>query len=161
MPGRVKYFVALLCGSRYNWIIVPGIRCQNGSKKAKYEKISCLEEPDVFSGGWGSSWRWEGIMDASTINVHKNSSKLIFSKINFYDFFLKNYGPGSETGFSKAWIRLHKKTMAFGEKIDLYKKSKNLPQKQFSRHSLVRRPYWQKIVKPWFFLEKTKFTNCS
>jgi hypothetical protein len=38
-------------------------------------------------------------------------------------------------------------TMAFGEKIDLYKKSKNLPQKQFSRHSLVRRPYWQKIFK--------------
>jgi hypothetical protein len=52
IPGRIKYFVALLCGSRYDWIIVPGTGCQNGSKKAKYEKISCLEEPtvSVFSG---------------------------------------------------------------------------------------------------------------
>ncbi len=31
------------------------------------------------------------------------------------------------------------------KKIDLY--MKNLPQKQFSRHSLVRRPYWQKFFK--------------
>jgi hypothetical protein len=71
ISGRIKYSVALLCGSRYNWIIVPGTGYQNGPKKAKYENVSCLEEPDVFSGGWGFTWRREGIMDAFKINVHK------------------------------------------------------------------------------------------
>jgi hypothetical protein len=39
ISGRIKYSVALMCGSRYNWIIVPGTGCQNRLKKAKYEKI--------------------------------------------------------------------------------------------------------------------------
>jgi hypothetical protein len=55
----------------------------------------------------GFTWRWEGIMDAFKINVHKKFFKKFFPKINFYDFFLKKYGLGSESGFSKAWIRLH------------------------------------------------------
>jgi hypothetical protein len=72
VPGRIKYLVASLCGSRCNWIIGPDTGGQNGSKKAKYEKISCLEEPDVFSGDGKASWKRRR---STYIKIHQ---KLIF-----------------------------------------------------------------------------------
>jgi hypothetical protein len=81
----------------------------------------------------------------------KNSSKIYFFIYKFVRFFEKKI-MGLDPA-PQQWL--------LEKKIDLYKTSKNLPQKQFSRHSLVRHPYWQKIVKTWFFLEKTKLTNCS
>jgi hypothetical protein len=90
--------VALLCGSRYNWIIIPGIGCQNGSKKAKYEKIFYGLRSRMFSQEVGDfTWRWEGVMEASKINVHKNSSKIYFFINKYLRFFLKKLW---------AWIRI-------------------------------------------------------
>ncbi len=70
-----------------NWTRTRG---QNGSKKAKYEKISCLEEPDVFSRGWGlrlEMRRHHGsVDDQRTIKIHQ---KLIFFINKLLRFFLK------------------------------------------------------------------------
>jgi hypothetical protein len=127
---------------------------QNGSKNAKYEKISCLEEPDVFSRGWGFTWRWEGIMEASTINVHKNSSKIIFFFINkLLRFFLKNYGPGSESGFSKAWIRLHNNGF-WRNKLISIKHRKTYLKNSFRGIALYVVPNGRILSKHGFFLRK-------
>ncbi len=82
-------------------------RCHNGSKKAKYEKIFYGLRSRMFSQEVGASLGDGKVSWMRLWSTYiKNSLKINFSKI-FLRFFHKNYGPGSESGFSKAWIRLH------------------------------------------------------